>query len=162
MDERIFDQKCMNLKTSLVDAPVSHRIQYDAKSNQLSVNMRGYQVKEPRDMELVKLRIEELCKPLNKRVDMIAWYDGFSLNPKLRDACNDMVAEAEKRFYKTSIRYIRDPFLRLKLAEDLQKRGFDTQLTHDAVCCNIFLEDSNIQSNQDKKLTPNITSVRGV
>ena len=162
MDERIFAQQCMNLKTSLVDAPISHRIQFDASNNQLSINMRGYKVNEPRDMELIKLRIEELCKPLNKRVDMVAWYDGFSLNPELRDACNDMVVEAEKKYYKTSIRYIRDPFLRLKLAQDLQKRGFQTQLTNDAVCCNVYLEDNNIQSNQDKKLTPSITSVRGV
>ena len=162
MDERIFVQESMNLKTSLVDAPISHRIQLDKNRNQLSVNMRGYKVNTERDMELIRLRVEELCKPLKQQVDVIAWYDGFSLNPNMRDACNDMVAELESKYYKTSVRYIRDPFLRLKLVDELQKRGIEAQLRKDSVCCNLVVENSHSESEHDKKLTTNITSVRGV
>ena len=161
MDERIFAQQCMNLKSSLVDAPISHRIKLDENNSQLSINMRGYKVNDVRDIELIRLRIEELCKPLNKQVDSVAWYDGFSLNPSNRDECYNMVAELERKYYKTSIRYIRDSFLRLKLVEELRKRGFEPQLKQDSVSCNVMFEDTDTQ-NQDKKLTPTATSVRGV
>ena len=162
MDERIFAPQRMDLKTSLIDAPISHRIQLDEKNLQLSVNMRGYKVRELRDLELIRLRVEELCRPLKKRVDMVAWYDSFVLKPDLRDAYYDMVTVLEQKFYKTSVRYTRDPFIRLKLAAELQKRKILTQLRQDSVCCNLFLESKNSQSNQDKKLTPNIPSVRGL
>jgi len=156
MDARIFSPQSMDLKASLVEAPISHRIKLDEKNHKLSVNMRGYKVKEVRDLDLIRLRVEELCRPLSKPVDMVAWYDGFSLKSELRDAYYDAIAALEEKFYKTSMRYTRDPFVRLKLAAELQKRGISTQLKKDSVCCNIVLESSRDQSEQDKQLTPNV------
>ena len=162
MDEKIFVQQCMNLKSSLVEAPISHRIQLDLDNHQLSVNLRGYKVKQSRDIELIRLRVEELCKPLSKPVDMVAWYDGFSLNPNMRDGYNDMITDLEEKFYKTSIRYIRDPFLRLKLADELQKRGIATQLKQDSVCCNISLTSLAVKSGLADNIKAQIPATSGV
>jgi propionate CoA-transferase len=153
MDARIFSPEPMNLKVSLLDAPINRRIQLDEKTHILRLNMQGYQIKEVRDLDLVRMKIEELCKPLSQKVDMVAWYDGFYLDTRLLDAYNDTVAALEKKYYKTSRRYTRDPFIRLKLASELDKRGISTQVRKDSVCSNIVLEgSSNDWSRQDDQI----------
>ncbi len=116
--------------------------------------MRGYKIKEQKDLDLIRMTIEALCEPLSQQVDMVAWYDGFYLNTRLLDAYNDTVAELEKKYYKTSRRYTRDPFIRLKLAAELEKRGIPTQVLKDSVCSNVVLEGSNDDwSRQDDQAT---------
>lgn len=159
MDARIFSPESMNLKASLLDAPIGRRIQLDEKTHTLRLNMRGYKIKEVKDLDLIRMRIEELCEPLGQKVDMVAWYDGFYLNTRLLDAYNDTVAALEKKYYKTSRRYTRDPFIRLKLASELEKRGISTQVRNDSVCSNIVLEGSNNDwSRQDDQLLSQITA----
>ncbi len=162
MDMRIFSSQTMNLKASLVDAPISHRIQLDESNTTLNINMRGYNIKEPKDLQLIRLRILELCEPLQKKVDMVAWYDGFSLDKSLQSTYNDVMASLEDNYYKTSIRYTRDPFLRLKLAAELQRRGIETQIHKDSVCCNTLLDTKSEPSEKDQQLIPETTPVRGV
>lgn len=133
MDERIFVDQPMQLQAEMVDSPVSRRINYDAKANQLTANMRGYSVSTASDLTAIKERVEQLCQPLGGRVDMIAWYDGFTIDDSLESAYSDMMASLEKRFYKSAIRYTRDPFIRLKFGAELKKRDLTTSLGKHAI-----------------------------
>jgi propionate CoA-transferase len=163
MDAKIFSPESMNLKASLLDAPISRRIQLDEQTYTLRLNMRGYKIKEVKDLDLIRMRIEELCEPLGQKVDMIAWYDGFYLNTRLLDAYNDTIAALEKKYYKTSRRYTRDPFIRLKLASELEKRGISTQVRKDSVCSNMVLEgSSNDWSRQEDQILTTLTAVGDV
>ena len=64
---------------------------------------------------------------------MVAWYDGFTLDPALDQAYADMVAGMEKRFYRSSVRYTRDPFTRLRFGAELAKRDLSMRLRRDAI-----------------------------
>lgn len=135
MDERIFLPKPMGLKAELVNAPISHRIKLDKRKLKLTSNMRGYVVKEARDLDLIRLRVEELCEPLKTRVDMVALYDGFTVSDDLSDEYNNMISQLEKRFYKSSTRSTRNAFLRLRFDAELKKRDIATTVKGDSVCC---------------------------
>ena len=133
MDPRIFRDAPMGLKAQLLDAPIESRITLDANGERLLVNLRGYVAKELADLEAIRLRVEALCGDLVHKVDMIAWYDGFCLDPSLENIYSDMVTALEKRYYRSSISYTRNPFTRLKFGGELAKRDLSMRLRPDAI-----------------------------
>jgi propionate CoA-transferase len=123
----------MNLKAQFFGAPVAERITLDAERDLLLVNLRGYAVRTRADLDAIAERCEALVAPLGRKVDMVAWYDGFTLDPSLDQAYSDMVASMEKRFYRSSVRYTRDPFTRLRFGAELAKRDLSMRLRPDAI-----------------------------
>lgn len=134
MDSRLFQPAPMGLRAQLLDAPIEDRINLD-ESGRLVVNLRGYAVRHQGDLDAIAARVEALCAGLGHKVDMIAWYDGFSVDPALEAAYADMVAVLEKAYYRSSTRFTRNPFTRARFAAELAKReqggtaGRDSNLT---------------------------------
>ena len=139
MDAAIFKPEPMELKTALLDAPIEDRIQLEPCNTRLNVNLRGLNVEDFATINRVKSRVELLCNPLGAKVDMVAWYDGLVLAEGLEEDYTDMVASLEKRFYRTSKRYTRNPFTRLKFGAQLAKRDITTRLLENA----IVVDDDN-------------------
>ena len=133
MDPRLFRPGPMGLKAELLEAPIERRITLDPEARRISVNLRGYVARSLDDLDRIRERVEALCGPLGAKVDMVAWYDGFALDPGLERAYSDMVAELEKRFYRSSVRYTRNPFLRLRFGAELAKRDPSMRLSRDAI-----------------------------
>lgn len=133
MDPRLLRPEPMGLKADMLDAPIETRITLDEEGDRLLVNLRGYAARSQQDIDAIRERVEALCGNLDRKVDMITWYDGFSLDPSLESAYSDMVADLEKRFYRSSIRYTRNPFMRLKFGAELAKRDLSMRLRHDAI-----------------------------
>ena len=133
MDPRIFRNEPMQLRRSLLEATIEERIQLDIGAERLNVNLRGYSAQSQSDLDAIRSRVESLCGSLNYQVEMVAWYDGFNLNPSLETAYTDLIAELEKKYYKSSIRYTRSPFTRLRFNAELAKRDLSTRIKSDAV-----------------------------
>jgi propionate CoA-transferase len=133
MDPRLFRPEPMGLKAQFLDAPIEARITFDSERDLLVVNLRGYRVRTLADLEAIADRCAALVAPLGRKVDMVAWYDGFTLDPALDHAYADMVARMEKRFYRSSVRYTRDPFTRLRFGAELAKRDVSMRLRRDAI-----------------------------
>jgi propionate CoA-transferase len=90
-------------------------------------------VRRQGDLDAIAARVEALCAGLGQKVDMIAWYDGFSLDPALEAAYADMVARMEKAYYRSSTRFTRNPFTRARFGAELAKRDLTMQLRRDAI-----------------------------
>jgi propionate CoA-transferase len=133
MDPRLFLPQPMGLKAHFLDAPIETRITLDTERDLLLVNLRGYAVRSRADLEVIAARCEALVSPLGRKVDMVAWYDGFTLAPGLETAYSDMVARLEKSYYRSSVRYTRDPFTRLRFGAELAKRDLSMRLRRDAI-----------------------------
>ena len=133
MDPRLFRPEPMGLRAQFLEAPIDTRITFDADRDLLLVNLRGYAVRTRADLEAIADRVEALVAPLGRKVDMVAWYDGFTLDPSLDQAYADMVARMEKRYYRSSVRYTRDPFTRLRFGAELAKRDLSMRLRRDAI-----------------------------
>lgn len=132
MDPRLFLPAPMGLRDQLLDPPMEKRVAFD-EAGRLLVNLRGYAVRKQCDIDAIVDRVEAVCDGLGQRVDMIAWYDGFSVDPALDGAYSDMAARMEKAYYRSSIRLTRNPFTRARFGADLAKRDRTMQLRPDAI-----------------------------
>ncbi len=133
MDPRIFMDGPMRLRAQLLEAPIDERITLDRENRLLDVNLRGFEAKSMADLEVIKSRVEELCAPLDEKVDVVVWYDGFALDHDLEESYSDMVASLEKRYYRAVIRHTRNPFMRLRFGAELAKRDLSMRVRADAI-----------------------------
>ncbi len=122
MDERIFKPVPMGLKDDLLSIPINERLTYDPATNIFYVNFEGLAVKNKNDIEAIRSRVTEICRPLGKRVKTIVNYDNFSIVPELEDEYINMVKYVVSEFYSDVTRYTTSAFLRMKLGDELQSR----------------------------------------
>ena len=123
MDERIFRLQPMDLRTELLQKPISERLSYDPATNIFFVNFEGLRIRSVSDIEEIRTETESVLGHLGRKVDAIVNYDNFSISPELMDAYADMVKDLVSRFYENVTRYTTSAFLRMKLGEGLKARG---------------------------------------
>lgn len=90
--------------------------------NVFFINLENYYVKTSEEIQRMKEVVEGTLAPLGKKVHTIANCDNFNVSPDLVDEFSDMVKYVTK-FYETVTRYTTSTFLRMKLGDELQKRG---------------------------------------
>ena len=122
MDERIFKAAPMGLKEDLLSIPIDQRLTYDPATNIFYVNFEGLNVRSRSDIEAIRSKVTQICKPLGKRVKTIVNYDNFSIVPDLEDEYIGMVKYVVSEFYSDVTRYTTSAFLRMKLGDELKKR----------------------------------------
>ncbi len=122
MDPRIFRMPPMGLKEDLLTIPLVERFTYHPAENLFFINLENYYVRTSEEIRLMKKLVEGILAPLGKKVHTIANYDNFNVAPFLLDEYTDMVKYMTK-FYDTVTRYTTSTFLRMKLGDELQKRG---------------------------------------
>ncbi|XYI02411.1 hypothetical protein ACMHYB_22700 [Sorangium sp. So ce1128] len=62
MDERIFRPELINLRTEFLHLSLEERIHFDAKTETLFLNFAGMQVRNRRDIEVVRQAVVRRCK----------------------------------------------------------------------------------------------------
>ena len=122
MDPRIFRPEPMGLKHDLLDLPIEERLTYHEEENLFFVNFENYFVRSSSQILRIRELAEQILSPLGKQVCTIVNYDNFNILPELVDEYSDMVKYV-MRFYKGVTRYTTSTFLRMKLGDELQKRG---------------------------------------
>lgn len=123
MDERIFKPVPMGLKDDLLSIPIEERLSYDPATNIFYVNFEGLAVKTKNDIDTIRTRVSEICRPLGRRVKTIVNYDNFSIVPELEDEYIKMVQFVVSEYYSDVTRYTTSAFLRMKLGDGLKKRN---------------------------------------
>ncbi|MGA7875480.1 MAG: acyl CoA:acetate/3-ketoacid CoA transferase, partial [Desulfoferrobacter sp.] len=123
MDERIFNPAPMGLKEELLSITLEDRIIYDAANNMMFANLAGYTVKSTDDIESIRSTIENLLKPLGRKVYAVGNYDQFSIDPDLIDAYSEMQKYLTENFFSKVSRFTTSAFLRMKLGKALEERG---------------------------------------
>ncbi len=128
MDERIFKLPLMGLKEHLLSIPLDERLTYDQASNILYVNFEGLSVRTKKDIEEIRVKVANICKPLGKRVKTIVNYDNFSIVQELEDDYISMVKYVVAEFYTDVTRYTTSAFLRMKLGDELKRRDMSPHI----------------------------------
>ncbi len=128
MDSRIFSPEPMELKEDLLGVSIHERITYNAKMNIMFANLAGYAVKTEADVDAVKTTIENLLNPIGKKVYAIGNYDGFNINPDIIETYTAMQKYLMQNYFSKVTRYTTSAFLRMKLGESLEKRGFSPHI----------------------------------
>ncbi len=139
MDARIFGSEPMGLKDDLLSISLEDRITYDAKKNRLFANLAGYAIKSPDDISSICATIENLLKPLGKKVYAIGNYDESFIDPDLMDDYAEMQKYLTEKYFNRVSRYTTSAFLRMKLGAALEKRGLPPHIYESAEEAHSFL-----------------------
>ncbi len=122
MDARIFRLGLMGLRDELLTIPLEHRLTYSPDENMFFVNFENLYVRSSEQIQRIREMVEQMLSPLGKKVQAIVNYDNFNILPELVSEYSDMVKYV-MRFYEKVTRYTTSTFLRMKLGDELQKRG---------------------------------------
>ncbi|MBI1244372.1 MAG: acyl CoA:acetate/3-ketoacid CoA transferase [Alphaproteobacteria bacterium] len=123
MDERIFRDGPMGLRSDLLSIPLDRRFMLDEAQDLFFVNMEYFEVRRPDDIAAIARTVEAKLEAHGRRVYAIVNYDNFSIVPELLDEYSAMVRRLVDRFYSGVSRYTTSGFLRIKLGEALERRG---------------------------------------
>ncbi|MFP4388623.1 MAG: acyl CoA:acetate/3-ketoacid CoA transferase, partial [Desulfococcaceae bacterium] len=123
MDARIFEEKVMGLKDDLLEIPLEDRFIYDPKEDLFFVNLENFAVKTSEQVRRVEAAVEDILRPLDRKVHAIVNYDNFSIAPEVLNEYTYMVKGLVDRFYSRVTRYTTSTFLRMKLGDALQARN---------------------------------------
>src|SRR3974390_2314904 len=132
MDARIFRHEPMGLRDDLLSIPLDQRFTYDPQQNLFFVNFERLSVHNRADIRAIVKTVEQKLTPLGHRVYAIVNYDNFSILPELLDDYSAMVRSLVDRFYSGVSRYTTSGFLRIKLGEELERRGGDPHIFESA------------------------------
>jgi len=122
MDSRIFRTPPMGIRDDILAIPLEERFTYQAADNVFFINLENYYLKSSEEIQKIKELVGGILEPLVKKVHAIANYDNFNVSPHIVDEYVEMVKYAAG-FYDSVTRYTTSTFLRMKLGDELQKRG---------------------------------------
>jgi propionate CoA-transferase len=122
MDARLFRAEPMGLKDDLLTLRLEDRLTYDPRENLFFVNFEGFAVTSRELVETIRAAVENILKPVGRKVFTIVNYDNFTIQPELVDEYTDMVKYLVDHYYTGVTRYTTSTFLRMKLGDALQKR----------------------------------------
>lgn len=117
MDSRIFVDAKMELVVDLLHLDLPMRVALDSKTGTLFLNFEKMRIRNGTDVELVKQAVENVCGPLDQKVDVVVNYDDCRIDDDVVSSWAAMVAGLEKRFYRNVSRYAGSAFMRMKLSE---------------------------------------------
>ncbi len=133
MDARIFRPEPMGLAKDFAGyADLGPRIGYDAQRDILFLNFEGLRVRSEQDIAQIRAAVEQRCRAIGHRVNVIVNYDSFHIDDALLDSYARMVHAMEAAYYIKVTRYTTSAFLRMKLGDALTLRKvaphvFETQ-----------------------------------
>ncbi|SLN63640.1 Acetate CoA-transferase YdiF [Pseudoruegeria aquimaris] len=121
MDARIFADEPMELARDLLHLDLADRIALGDGGRHLFINFEKLRLRSLEEVAQIRARVEEVCAPLGRRVDVIANYDGARIDEDVEADFAAMVKALEDRFYGTVTRYSSSAFMRMKLGETFRR-----------------------------------------
>jgi len=128
MELELFSAPVMHLRDRLLDMHIEDRLSYDQASNTVFMNYSGMRVRGQADLDRIKVAVDGLLGPLNKKVYSIVNYDRFEADRDVMAAYLDLVRYVEEKYYIAVSRYTNSGFMRLKLGSELDKRSVSSQI----------------------------------
>jgi propionate CoA-transferase len=122
MDERIFRDTPMGLRSILLGMRLADRFSLDAEKNLFFINFEGHDVATSEDVHAIREEVERRLGSLATKTHAVVNYDNFSLRPEVLDEYSAMVVTLADRFYSGVTRYTTSGFLRMKLGDALKGR----------------------------------------
>ena len=132
MDKRIFYTEAMDLRTELIDAPISRRIVM-TETGEISCNLIGYKIKKQKHLDIIQARISELCQGLSEKVILRVSCKRFNVKEKLMNDFCEMLMVMTKRYFSYYSLDIKEPFLRINLCEALQLQGASVEINNNKI-----------------------------
>ena len=128
MDERIFDNPPMQLRSDLLGMPLGDRFSYDPASKLFFVNFEGLHLRRREQLDEVFAELAQRLEAIGERVYGVVNYDRCEIEPELLDDYLQRVRELTERYYLDVRRYAANTFQRLKIGAALRRANIDPHL----------------------------------
>lgn len=117
MDERLFADPLIGLRSRLLVQATAERIHYDERANLLFIDFEGLSVETLQQVDEIEACVQVKAAALDRRVDVVVNYDHFSIRPELVDAYAAMVDRLTHAHYARVTRYAASGFLKARLEQ---------------------------------------------
>lgn len=128
MKSELFLEGRFGLLDLMSDFGLDERISYNPGSNMLFLDFSGLRLNTTEDVDHVKSTVEDILRPLGKRVRAIINYDSFWTNPEVSDYYMDAVRYIQNNYYESASRYSTNGFTRIQLAKGLAARQVHSEV----------------------------------
>ena len=128
MEAGLFATPPLRMRDRLLDLRIVDRLSYDPVSNTVFMNYSGMRVRTQADLDRIKVAVDGLLGPLNKKVYSIVNYDRFEADSDIMHSYLDLVRYVEEKYYLAVSRYTNSGFMRLKLGAELDKRKISSRV----------------------------------
>lgn len=122
MKSELFQEGRLGLLDMMSDFGLEERITYNPDNNMLFLDFSGMRLKTNNDVDKIKAAVENVLRPIEKRVRAIVNYDSFWTDPEIADHYMDAVRYIENKYYESASRYSTNGFTRIQLAKGLEAR----------------------------------------
>ena len=120
MDQRIFTDAPMDLRSELLGIPFDDRFTYDELKNIFFVNLEGLMIRRQEDIQDIVEAVEHHLKGISHKVAAIFNYDRFDISPELVDSCAQALKDLTNHYFSAVTGYTASTFLRAKLNDTLK------------------------------------------
>jgi propionate CoA-transferase len=120
MDQRIFIDVPMGLRSELLGIPFEDRFTYDESKNIFFVNLEGLLIRQQGDIQDIVQAVERHLKDIPHKVAAIFNYDRFDISPELVDSCAQALKDLTDHYFSAVTGYTASTFLRAKLNDTLK------------------------------------------
>jgi propionate CoA-transferase len=120
MDQRIFIDAPMGLRSELLGIPFEDRFTYDESKNIFFVNLEGLLIRQQGDIQDIVQAVERHLKDIPHKVAAIFNYDRFDISPELVDSCAQAIKDLTDHYFSAVTGYTASTFLRAKLNDTLK------------------------------------------
>lgn len=143
MDAALFQSERLDLRKRFLDMHIEDRLSYDPDTNTVFLDYSGMRVRTAEDLHDIKEAVDNLLEPLGKRVYSIVNYERLEADPEIMPKYLDLVKYVEDKYYLRVSRYTTSGFMRLKLAQELDKRHVTSEVyeTHKQARNNLTAKD---------------------
>ena len=128
MDEAIFHQEPVNLRSRMLNITLEDRLYYDQSENTVYANLSGLSVENQADVDEFGAGMNAFFERIGQKVNLVSNYDGISIAPGVASRFADLAGQLEYDFYLTATRYTTSAFLRQKLGHDLKDRSISPHI----------------------------------
>jgi propionate CoA-transferase len=122
MESAIFRPEPMGLRSRLLDIRFEERLQYDAGSNTIYIDLHAMRVRSQEDLRNIREAVDRVLGAIGKRVYAIVNYERFECDVELLTGYMDLVKHVQDSYYISVKRYTSSAFLRHKLGTELGER----------------------------------------
>jgi propionate CoA-transferase len=122
MESAIFRPEPMGLRSRLLDIRFEERLQYDAGSNTIYIDLHAMRVRSQEDLRNIREAVDRVLGAIGKRVYAIVNYERFECDVELLTGYMDLVKHVQDSYYISVKRYTSSAFLRHKLGTELAER----------------------------------------
>ncbi|MDD3352608.1 acyl CoA:acetate/3-ketoacid CoA transferase [Zoogloea sp.] len=132
MDERVFQNEPMGLRSIIVTTPLESRFHFDTRQNIFFIDFQNLRLRQAEDIERIRQHIAAILGPVGRKIPAVVNYHGFDILDELIEPYANLISHLMEHHYSKVTRYATNTFLRVRLGGALSARQLPPRIFNSA------------------------------